>query len=709
MAVEQFKTQVLLLHSEQSTLDNLSSGFNDRYTVHCATSGSEALTTLGETPIHIIVSAQDLPGMSGLDALREAKKRSPDTIGILLAGDRSDGLEALVGDQEVFQVVRGGVTPEALRSLIDNATRQVRLMALADSANDTTASVDEHAAEHIVMETSENGATVISDGTGRMPILDPKKVSSAVNVGTRAVDVLVLTKDEEFLATIRDSSRGLHKVRYANTVSQADEFVRAHKIGVAVIDAAMVGSNVEKLTLHLRTTVPRLVAIIAGRRDDGEMLMDLINRGKVYRFLLKPVSPGRARLAVEASVKHHLEAPDTAFSIAGKGSPATSPVKAAPRAVTKPKLVPREQDAAKPRAPQRAAAAKPVARPMPDIQVSPATDRLSDAFDGDDTSFTETMTGIVRSVGDSIAGFRKSTEGEEKVASEPADTAVSDITASDNSGGSLLRSSKVLGMGAAVLIVVAGLAFWMFGGTGESVTSEELPGQTAPVSEADPVIDAAPPAALQQNSDELLAEARLARGAGQIYNPPGSNAIELYMAASAAAPDDMVIADEMKTVIEQAIANAESALLERRADNAAAALDRIAFADPDNARLPFLNAQLEQMQLRNFLEDARLSIRDTRFEDAAIALTGARSLGVADASEIETLEAELSNARSEQRAEDVLAQAAARLEEGKLTAPSNDRGTDRSSRLDARSSVLLPSSSRHLSATRSSSRPSPIV
>ena len=99
MPLHEFKTQVLLLHSEQSTLDNLSSGFSDRYTVHCATSGSEALTTLGETPINVIVSAQDLPGMSGLEALREAKKRSPDTLGILLAGNADKGLEALVGEK----------------------------------------------------------------------------------------------------------------------------------------------------------------------------------------------------------------------------------------------------------------------------------------------------------------------------------------------------------------------------------------------------------------------------------------------------------------------------------------------------------------------------------------------------------------------------------------------------------------------------------
>ena len=91
MPLDQYRTQVLLLHSEQSTLDSLSSGFGDSYTVHCATSGSEALNTLVDTPINVIVTAQNLPGMSGIEALREAKKRSPDTIGILLAENVTPG------------------------------------------------------------------------------------------------------------------------------------------------------------------------------------------------------------------------------------------------------------------------------------------------------------------------------------------------------------------------------------------------------------------------------------------------------------------------------------------------------------------------------------------------------------------------------------------------------------------------------------------
>ena len=175
MALDQFKTQVLLLHSEQSMLDTLSSGLGDRYTVHCATSGSEALTTLGETPINVIITAQDLPGMSGVEALREAKKRSPETVGILLAGGTTSNLEALVGAEEVFEVVQGNVTGDRLTQLVEKATQQVRLVTLAESANDTTASVED-TSEHIVMETSDSGASVI---TGTRPSLAKRRSDRA--------------------------------------------------------------------------------------------------------------------------------------------------------------------------------------------------------------------------------------------------------------------------------------------------------------------------------------------------------------------------------------------------------------------------------------------------------------------------------------------------------------------------------------------------
>ena len=695
MALDQYKTQILLLHSQQSTLDTLCTGFSEKYSVHVATSGTEALNIFNDTPVHVIVSAQDLPGMSGLDALREAKKRSPETIGILLAGtDQSDGLEALVGEQEVFQIVRGEVTPDSLVNLVESATKQTRLLALSESANDTTANVDQPTGEHIIMETSENGSSIISDGTGQVPILKPNKVSIAPDIGTREVDVLVLTKDEEFLATIRDSTRGLHSVHHAVTPTQANEFVNAHKIGVLVTDAAMVGSNIEILTERLRQAVPRLVAVVAGRRDDGELLMDLINRGQVYRFLLKPVSPGRARLAIEASVKHHLDAPDTAFK-AAPGSPASAPAQQAPQK-QKPAPAP-----AKP-APITRAGPKPEVKPQKPMTVSRDDSLLSDGLDeafGDDSSFTETMTGIATSFGKKIAEAAESVTSKSKAKAEvkakrkpqapaaapalepiatnsapapaPAPEPVPSVAAAS---GGILQNPMILGGIAVGVIVIAVGAWFMMSSddTPPAIVADEV---TAPVfEETDLVIPVAEPASRDAvpASDNLLADARSARDAGNLIAPPGQNAVELYVSARAESPGDAVIDSELNLVIDDVVGIAESAILEQRLADAATALQMIELANPDNPRLTFLGAQLTQLQLRSAMDDARVAIRDGRFEDAGGFINSAALLAGSDSPDIRALSEELAAARSEQRIDEVLAMANDRLAQNQLITPSNN-------------------------------------
>ena len=174
------------------------------------------------------------------------------------------------------------------------------------------------------------------------------------------------------------------------------------------------------------------------------------------------------------------------------------------------------------------------------------------------------------------------------------------------------------------------------------------------------------------NALALVEEARLAREAGQVFNPAGSNAIELYMAAIAADPSNVLFAAELDAVIQEALGMAETALLETRLNDAVAAMQRVALADADNARLPFLEAQLAQMQLRGHMTDARSAIRDTRFEDAGTSIAAARALGVADTTEIDAVAEELRSAKSEQRVDEVLSLANARLEEGDLLNPAND-------------------------------------
>ncbi len=711
MALEQFKTQVLLLHSKQSTLDALGAGFTDKYSVHFATSGSEALTTLGETPIHIIVSAQDLPGMSGLEALREAKKRSPDTIGILLAGDGGkEDLEALVGAKEVFQIVRGTIEPDALIKIVENATRRMRMLTLSKSANDNAANVDssssgtfgrlpfpddEDEGEHIIMETMENGTTIISDGSARLPALKPEKIQVTPEAGGRSVDVLVLTKDSEFLDTVCESARGLHKVHHAVTGQQAQDAVRNNKVGVLVTDAAIAGNKVELLTQSLRAHSPRLVAIVAGRRDDGDALMGLINRGQVYRFLLKPVSPGRARLAIEASVKYHLEAPATAF----KGAPpAAAPAPAAKKAPPPPA---RKAEPARP-APAAKAAPRPKSPPAPQPKPQPAASPAPapqgkkpaepPAADKPAAKDQPPEQAKRKAEPDPAATGKLAVPADKRRQAPPADDAGSERKLP------AFVSPPILGA-AAVIVLTLGIGFWLITGDDAEppVGVSELPAETpaeitaddeavdppAPDVAEQPAVSASdtPAVALPVSEAEvveppayaaLLDNARFARDSGRILAPPGDNAVEWYVAARDAAPGNDLIREELGALLDQVVGIAETALLENRLQDAADALSMLELADARHPRLGFMSAQLSQMQLRDTLDRARAAIRDDRFEDAGRLLTEAEQIPGADIAAIGALTEELAEARSAQQVEDVVARANERLAGGSLTSPPND-------------------------------------
>ena len=701
MAFDQFKTQVLLLHSEQSTLDALSVGFSDRFELHCATSGTEALNTLGSAPVDIIVSAQDLPGMSGLDALREAKKRSPKTLTILLAGaEGDDGLEALVGKKELFQVIRGPLTPEQLMEIVEEANQQVQLAALAVSANDKSADVDafgddlstEHPAENIVMETGEHGALIISDGTGEVPALKlPKKSAAATS---KPVDIVVLTRDEEFLKTIRESSKGTHKVHHASRPGEAEEMIRKQPIGVLVTDAALASENIEAITQRFRQQQPRLVAVVAGRRDDGETMMDLINRGTVYRFLLKPVSPGRARLAIEASAKHHLDAPDVAFKArpgaqaplpkqapkpqpkpkaeaapqapANKGpaKPAAAPkteVKATPTQKPKPKPKPEPKPKAKKKAkPKAAPAPQPAAGGAPDLA-------LESAMDGS-RSFSETVTDLAATVARSLAKGAGSIMpgGKSKIVIPPEGSVPVREFPYDDSPDEIEPPNYTLYAGVAVALLAViggGAAFFL------SQPDEEPVATTLPAEEPSEVVTER---ISGTESLLLLSEARTARTNGNLFSPAGRNAVEYYIQARDAAPDNEEIQAEFAEILDEVFASAESSLLNGRMIQASRALRVIELADPESTRLTFLTAQLRELELRTALDDVRAAINQARFEDAGRLLRSAEDYVDGNSPELEALSIELAAARSDQQLDEVLAMAAQRLASNQLVSPSSD-------------------------------------
>jgi TonB family protein len=136
------------------------------------------------------------------------------------------------------------------------------------------------------------------DGT-----LDALKFSLASDI----VELVVLTGDEAFLQTLREavgSARRLWNVPSADKVS---DLLVAGEVGILVLDVLALNETPSVFIGQIKRQFPDLVVVVAGNRDSESSLAGLISAGTVYRFIHKPMSPGRAKLFADAAVKKYEE------------------------------------------------------------------------------------------------------------------------------------------------------------------------------------------------------------------------------------------------------------------------------------------------------------------------------------------------------------------------------------------------------------------
>src|SRR5690606_9760 len=75
---------ILYVDDEEHNLVSFKATFRLRYRVHTALSAKDARKILEDQPIHIIISDQRMPGVTGVEFLESVRTVYPDPIRILL-------------------------------------------------------------------------------------------------------------------------------------------------------------------------------------------------------------------------------------------------------------------------------------------------------------------------------------------------------------------------------------------------------------------------------------------------------------------------------------------------------------------------------------------------------------------------------------------------------------------------------------------------
>ena len=133
--------------------------------------------------------------------------------------------------------------------------------------------------------------------------LDALRFSLASDI----VELVVLTADEAFLQTLREAVGGARRLWHVPSADKVSDLLVAGEVGILVLDVQALNEAPASSSGRSSGNSPiswSWSPAIATRKARSA---GLISAGMVYRFIHKPMSPGRAKLFADAAVKKYDE------------------------------------------------------------------------------------------------------------------------------------------------------------------------------------------------------------------------------------------------------------------------------------------------------------------------------------------------------------------------------------------------------------------
>jgi response regulator RpfG family c-di-GMP phosphodiesterase len=121
---------ILLVDDEPEILFSLRGLLRREFELHTAQSGAEALEVLHQHPVHVIMTDQRMPQMTGVELLRKARADCPDAIRILFTGyaDIKSVIDA-INEAQVYRYLTKPWDPDDVFALLRQACEQYNRIA----------------------------------------------------------------------------------------------------------------------------------------------------------------------------------------------------------------------------------------------------------------------------------------------------------------------------------------------------------------------------------------------------------------------------------------------------------------------------------------------------------------------------------------------------------------------------------------------------
>lgn len=121
--------RLLLVDDENEVLHALRRQLRRKYNIYLADSAQEGRRILAETPIHVVVSDQRMPQITGVEFFKTIKNDYPDVVRLILTGYADiHAVIAAINEGDVFRYITKPWEPMELATILDEAFMRYRLI-----------------------------------------------------------------------------------------------------------------------------------------------------------------------------------------------------------------------------------------------------------------------------------------------------------------------------------------------------------------------------------------------------------------------------------------------------------------------------------------------------------------------------------------------------------------------------------------------------
>ncbi|HEY8947135.1 MAG TPA: response regulator, partial [Polyangiaceae bacterium] len=171
----QERTTILLVDDDPAVLRALGRSLRAQgYEVTLASDGEEAVNQIGQRPFDVILSDIGMPGMDGIQLLREVREHDLNVPVILITGEPAVRTAVQALEYGAFHYLTKPVANEALESVLERAVRVHRMARVKQQAAELLGNANALGADRAGIEASFDRA-LQQLWIAYHPIVDPRK------------------------------------------------------------------------------------------------------------------------------------------------------------------------------------------------------------------------------------------------------------------------------------------------------------------------------------------------------------------------------------------------------------------------------------------------------------------------------------------------------------------------------------------------------